>query len=375
MADDRYSWLDKNAAESLLRGERVDAGGGFGADELNDLLNAAAVAGAHPPADAPLPGEEAAAAAFRQASAGRSTRDTAAAGGAARATAEDGIPVVRSVPGGGASRTTERTRIGRPFRRGLAVALAGCALGGVAVAAGTGVLPTPFYGGHADPSPSATAAVTPSLLESQGPGADASDDAGRSPDASPDSSAPATPTSPGSSDGTPTPGHKGGGASKDPLPQLTPGGGGLGTGTAKRRAAVLALCRDYEAGRTSPGDRRRLERAVGGAEKLHALCKQYLQQNGVTGGLGGSGPTSGSGLTGGSGSTGSGGSTGSDGDSSGGDTSGGDDSSGGHESGDGSKAGDDASHPEVAPTTSPAPAPTLTATPEPTPSASTATTH
>ncbi|MEV0603380.1 hypothetical protein AB0I82_29365 [Streptomyces sp. NPDC050315] len=361
MADDRYSWLDKNAAENLLRGERVDAAGGFGADELNDLLSAAAVAGTRPSAEAPLPGEEAAVAAFRQVSSGRSTRDTAAAGGAARASAEDGIPVVRSVPRGGASRTAERARFGRPFRRGLAVALAGCALGGVAVAAGTGVLPSPFQGGHPGPSPSVTSAATPSLLESQGPDADSSDDAAQSPDASPDSSSPARPTSPDASDGGSTPGREGTGDSSTlPLPELTPGGGGLNTDKAKRRAAMLALCRDYEAGRTSPKDRQRLERTMGGAEKLHTFCKQYLQQNGLTGGLGSSDPTPDSGLTGGSGSTEDGG------------TSGGNDSSDGRDSGDDSKTGDDESHPEVAPTTtspSPTTAPvTTTPTPSTTPS-------
>ncbi|MFI8997228.1 hypothetical protein [Streptomyces sp. NPDC053542] len=364
MADDRYSWLDKNAAENLLRGERVDAGGGFGADELNDLLSAAAVTGARPSADVPLPGEEAAVAAFRQVSSGRSTRDTASAGGAARATAEDGIPVVRSVSGGGASRTAERSRLGRPFRRGLAVALAGCALGGVAVAAGTGVLPTPFHGG-ADPAPSATAAVTPSILESEDAEADASDGAAGSPDASRGSSSPATPASPGGPGGTRTPGREGAdGASKAPLPQLTPGGG-LNTDKAKRRTAVLGLCRDYEAGRTSATERRRLERTMGGAEKLHTFCKQYLQKDGVTDGVGDSAPTPDSGLTGGSGSTGS------DGDSSDGTTSGGSDSDG-DKSGDDSKTSDDESRSATTPTASPSPttapattAPTSSTTPSP----------
>ncbi|MFC6062612.1 hypothetical protein [Streptomyces ochraceiscleroticus] len=355
MADDRYSWLDKNAAEGLLRGERVDAGGGFGADELNDLLSAAAVAGARSSADAPLPGEEAAVAAFRQVSSGGSTRDTAA-GGAARASAEDGIPVVRSVPGGGTSRTAERTRLGRPLRRGLAVALAGCALGGVAVAAGTGVLPTPFHGGG-DPSPSVTSAVTPSILESQDPEADASDDAAQSPDAGPHSSSPASPTSPDASDGRSTPGREGtGDTSKPPLPQLTPGDGALNTDKAKRKAAVLALCRDYEAGRTSPKDRQRLERTMGGAEKLHTFCKQYLQKNGLTGGLGSSDPTPDSGLTGGS----------NDGDATGGTSTGGNDSDN-QESTDGNKTTDDESHPAVSPSTT-------TQSPQPSPTPSTPTT-
>ncbi|MEU6116116.1 hypothetical protein ABZ840_16500 [Streptomyces sp. NPDC047117] len=364
MADDRYNWLDEDAAERLLRGERVDAGLGRGAEELDDLLDAAARTAAAPSPDTALPGEEAAVAAFRQASAGRSTRDTATAAGAAESASEDGIPVVRSVPGGGASRTSERTRLGRPFRRGLAVALAGCALGGVAVATGTGVLPTPFRGGEPGPSPSVSAAVTPNPLESRAPAPDASDGGTRAPDAGTDADPahPATPTTPGRPDGRPTPGRDGDDEAVDiPVPDLTPGGKDAdGSDQAKRKAAVLALCRDYEAGRVDSGDRdrvRRLERTAGGADRLHAFCRRYLQQNGLTGGLGGSGDTTGgsAGLTGGTGSSGDGtsGDGGPDGDS----------GSGGSTSG-GGQSDDDESHPGYAPSVTPTPDAT-TATPSP----------
>ncbi|TSB23206.1 hypothetical protein FNJ62_15510, partial [Streptomyces benahoarensis] len=113
MADDRYNWLDNDAAERLLRGEPVGTTA-HGAQELARLLDDAAPAG---PGPAPLPGEEAAVAAFRR--------------------AHHAVPA--------------RAGLARPVRRGFVVALAACALGGVAVAAGTGVLHSPFRPGPAPP--------------------------------------------------------------------------------------------------------------------------------------------------------------------------------------------------------------------------------
>ncbi|UTH94984.1 Aminodeoxyfutalosine deaminase [Streptomyces rimosus subsp. rimosus] len=68
MADDRYNWLDEEAAERLLRGEPAGSPDGVGAAELTALLNTAAAAGRSTAPDEALPGEEAAVAAFRQAS-------------------------------------------------------------------------------------------------------------------------------------------------------------------------------------------------------------------------------------------------------------------------------------------------------------------
>ena len=50
---------------------------------------------------------------------------------------------------------------GRPLRAGFVMAVAGCALGGAAVAAGAGVLPTPFGGGGA-PAASVSPLASPS---------------------------------------------------------------------------------------------------------------------------------------------------------------------------------------------------------------------
>ncbi|MCB5909555.1 hypothetical protein [Streptomyces pinistramenti] len=271
MADDRYSWLDDDAAERLLRGEPVGSTAGDGARELAQLLDAAA--GAAGPAA--LPGEEAALAAFRTAQAGP--------GGAGTRTAE-----IRTATGAG---RPERTTFARPFRRALVVALAACAIGGVAVAAGTGVLPTPFRGGGTDPEPGASvsAAVTPGTLESEEPGT-VPEGGTQSPETTPpgqDPTDPAASQSPdvpsGGTSGPPTPDHTpGDGSGKDGATAGSGNGGQTsGEGGADRRAFVASLCRDYQAGKRGEMDRdtlRRLERAAGGPAKIHAFCRAYLKK-------------------------------------------------------------------------------------------------
>ncbi|MFB1046446.1 hypothetical protein [Streptomyces chrestomyceticus] len=269
MADDRYNWLDEEAAERLLRGEPAGSPAGTGAAELTALLNAAAAAGRDTGQDAPLPGEEAAVAAFREA---REARGQASA----------------DITAGGAEAVRTRRRFGRPLRRGFMVALAGCALGGVAVAAGAGVLPTPFHSGTG-PAP----ATSVSAAESPGP--PATDDTGTATDGTtrmPD------PTSPGTDRPEPLISDDGKdsrtGGSRSPAPgQSTPGQdptGGTGDDDSrpdpqgrpdskeKNRLGVM-FCRTYESGRRSvlgQDTLRRLERAAGGPDKVHAFCRQYL---------------------------------------------------------------------------------------------------
>ncbi|MFD0430217.1 hypothetical protein ACFQ60_29920 [Streptomyces zhihengii] len=128
MADERYEWLDRDAAEQLLRGEPVRAADEHARVQAARLGAALRGAGAyrHRFDDGELPGEAAALAAFRKAR------------GDAAAPAGDSIGTVTVTRGGVPVRGL---RFGRPLRFGIAAALAGCALGGVAVAAGTGVLP------------------------------------------------------------------------------------------------------------------------------------------------------------------------------------------------------------------------------------------
>ncbi len=303
MADDRYNWLDKDTAERLLRGEPVSARRGDGAQELEQLLKAAAAVGAEAPGTAPLPGEETALAAFRQA---------ARAGARSRARGADAPPA--AVRSGRATGLTERTRLARPLRRGFAVALAACAIGGVAVAAGTGVLTAPFQGGgDPDPGSSVSAAESPGPLDTREPGAETDGTTARTPDATPGggTSAPGGTPTPGASPGASrTPGTPGGTAGRDDRP----GGGKDDGGRGTKKQFLLGLCRNYESGKRDGMDRdglRRLEKRAGGAEKVHVFCRAYLARYGVgggsgdndgfSGGLGGSGSSGGSGQSGDSG--------------------------------------------------------------------------
>ncbi|MFG2135583.1 hypothetical protein [Streptomyces sp. NPDC048650] len=269
MADEPYDWLDKDAAERLLRGDPVGAPDGDGARRLQQLLDTAAAVGAGPAPSTELPGEAAAMAAFRRSQHASGIRPR-------RRVTADRIPTVHATRPGG---TSERSRLARPFRRGFAVALAVCAIGGVAVAAGTGVLPPPFQGGGADPepAPSVSAAETPGTLASPDPGAETDGTASRRPSGSPgpESTRPGESPSPGAPHPTRPPGTTGPGDSQ---------GDGEQDGRRKRQPGdrkkfVLALCRAYESGKRGsmdPRTRRRLERAAGGPQKVHAFCRGYL---------------------------------------------------------------------------------------------------
>ncbi|WP_050515342.1 hypothetical protein [Streptomyces rimosus] len=280
MADDRYDWLDEEAAERLLRGEPAGSPDGVGAAELTALLNAAASAGRSTAPDEALPGEEAALAAFRQARAAAS-----AAPGSSAATPELGT--VRAPRGAGPA---ARPRFGRPLRRGFMVALAGCALGGVAVAAGVGVLPTPFHGGSGPgPATSVSAAETPGPLASDGT---ETTTGGTSPvpDVAPTDRPGPSATGTGDGGGT--------GGTQSPAPgqtgQSTPGQdatGGTDDGgrpgddrdhkpDAKEKHRLgTSFCRTYLSRQGSglgQDTLRRLERAAGGPDKVYAFCRQFL---------------------------------------------------------------------------------------------------
>ncbi|MGW7491405.1 hypothetical protein [Streptomyces sp. NPDC054786] len=343
MADDRYNWLDKDTAEQLLRGEPVSARHGDGARELEQLLDAAAAVAARTPETVELPGEEAAVAAFRQAARSGS--------GARHRAAGEPFPGARTAH---AADVAERTRLGRPLRRGFAVALAACAIGGVAVAAGTGVLPSPFRGGEPAPAASVSAAESPGPFNTGEPGAQTDGTTAQTPDATPggQDTAPAETPRPGSSPGAGTRPGSGAPSGGTGHGHGKPGDGGTLPGHEDKKNFLLALCRDYESGKRDTMDRdtlRRLESKAGGATKVHVFCRAYLAryQNG-----GGSG-----------GNDGFGGGTGGSGQSNGG--------SGGDE--------DDDGHPPPSPgagpssgTSTPAPGPSATA-PDPgsaTPSAS-----
>lgn len=272
MADDRYDWLDEEAAERLLRGLPADARW-EGAEELVALIDALRRT-APVPAKGALPGEAAALRAFRAARPTVPGRGRPGSALFARAVAACRPPVRGA---------------GRPLRAGLAVAVAGFALGGVAVAAGAGVLPTPFGGGPTGP------AVSVSPMHSPSGAAGGSEGATGRPQQTggPDGGASGGPR--GSSPGaTPTP--DGGGRSGHEVTRGTTAGGthrptagrGPQLSEVDQEALVDTLCSAYSGGELNPDERRRLERAAGGEEGVRAFCAEHGVTSGetTTGGAG-----------------------------------------------------------------------------------------
>ncbi|MEU1894815.1 hypothetical protein [Streptomyces pristinaespiralis] len=297
MADERYEWLGRDAAERLLRGEPVEVADERARTEAARLaaaLDSAARNPGHGYDDGELPGEAAAMAAFRKARA-----ESAAAG-----TSLGSVRVGRSRPSRGMG-------FARPVRFGIAAAFAGCAIGGVAVAAGSGVLPT-FGDERPAPASSVSAAATPGPLTSpSSSGGDAGSSA-RPPGTTgtppglppaPDST---TPSAPGDAGGS-TPGLPAGDGA------ATPGGEDPSKNTDVYRKSVEA-CRDYRSGRIDPDRKRRLEAAAKGAERVERFCDELLGDGsgdaGTPGGENGGegdGREDGDGIGGGKNSGGSGG--------------------------------------------------------------------
>ncbi|GAA3792663.1 hypothetical protein ACFS5L_12295 [Streptomyces phyllanthi] len=272
MADEQYKWLDRDAAERLLRGESleaVDADTRAAAHRLTealDALTALTVPNSEiPSADAELPGEEAALAAFRKARSERDAEETAALG-RARTHATPHSADAGLVRLGRPGPEERRARWGRPLRLGMAAALAAGMLGGVAVAAGAGILPTPLRDDR--PEPGSSAAVTPDRsLTTPSPEATAGGSAGE-------------PSSGGAGDeheddGAPDDTAQGGGTTEQ---QGSQGFGKDRWGTGdNRRGGLLAACRDVRAGKDLNLDRRRgLEDAAGGKDKVRKYCEGVL---------------------------------------------------------------------------------------------------
>lgn len=405
MADDRYTWLDEDTAERLLRGLPVDAretrtpdpdaqaparrdiqdeapgrnvpkgegrrnGEGalnvpshawfqdadrYAADRLAAALGELAAAHSTPPpatrgaTSVELPGEAAALDAFRQARVGvlrsgsvgmplpgaDSASDSASAATAATGAPgrrQWGRPRERAGRTGPGRRGPRSVLGGGPLRAGFAMALAGCALGGVAVAAGTGVLPTPFGGGA--PTVTVSPVASPSADdETDGTGGTGGADNGhdtagdkrdgkhgsKNPDDDQDGAEErddevaesGSPSERGQDDRH---GKSGRHESDDDERH------GSGHGDDKK-AIAAALCRAYSDGRLNASDRKRLERAAGGRAVVQQFCARYglppASSGGASNGAGGSG---GSGHSGGGsgGSSPGGGHGGPGGDDSGG---------------------------------------------------------
>ncbi|MFD9246788.1 hypothetical protein ACFV0D_33660, partial [Streptomyces sp. NPDC059556] len=205
---------------------------------------------------------------------------------------------------------------GRSLRYGLAAAVAAVTVGGVAVAAGTGVLP--MVGGPA-PASSVTAGEHADPLVSEDPGirkdpeAPSTEPGGgdRTPTASPSAGTVTTPPSTGTPDGHGT-GTQGPGTPKPdrttPGTGTAPGGSGgkdggaggtNGTGgdpsTTTTREKVLKACRAFRSGQLDATGRKGLMNILRDGETLRRYCDRILggtsapQDGGGSGGDGSKG--------------------------------------------------------------------------------------
>ncbi|QGZ50593.1 hypothetical protein GPZ77_21465 [Streptomyces sp. QHH-9511] len=294
MADERYQWLDQEAAERLLRGEPVDPVDDHARAQAERLADALAAARPVPfprAAEAELPGEAAALAAFRKATAERA---------AACAAPSAELGGVRLAP------VSPARRWGRSLRYGLAAAVAAVAVGGVAVASGTGMLP---FDRDAAPTPagSVSAVDTPEPRVSGTPDDGLGTEVptvpptagGRSPGAS---SSPATPPAVAGSGGTDGTGGKSGGTPEPDRSKGSPEQDGETTAAANVRD-----CREYRAGRLDDSGVRRLVKEVRSGETVRRFCDRVLSggsdtgdssgdtNNGSTGGTSGAGSSGGKG--------------------------------------------------------------------------------
>ncbi|MFD5076037.1 hypothetical protein [Streptomyces sp. NPDC058371] len=266
MADEQYKWLDRDAAERLLRGEpleAVDADARKQADRLAEALGTLAAEAALSSAE--LPGEAAALAAFRGARTGRDGEEAfLGRRGRTRSAAHSGdaglIRLGRSGPGG------RRAHWGRPVRIGLAAALAAGMIGGVAVAAGTGALPTPFRDHAPTPGTSVSAAVTSEQpLLSPSPGATAEGGVG-------------APTPDGTTNGPTAGGSASDEAEDGGVASGRPGASGRGkSGRYGKWRGLLSSCRDFRRGKELDRERRRaLEDAAQGSSRVRKYCEAVL---------------------------------------------------------------------------------------------------
>ncbi|WP_052509649.1 hypothetical protein [Kitasatospora griseola] len=253
MSTNRSRRIDRTTAEQLLRGATVDPVAGQdpsagqrpapGRPELAALLAAAAAAG--PAGDGPLPGEEGAMAAFRQA-----RRQPAPSQHRRRKMADTALARALSA-------------------KAMAVALGVTAVGGVAVAAGTGRLPEMLGG----PAPAPPAVKAASASPSGTPDAPATDAASPSRTAKPSTAA----TRPGGASGRPS----------DPA-STQPG----------QPPDLAALCRGFAA-RVSAGAKPKeaaadsaladLLRAAGTPERVTGYCAQLTRGDAQSGGQNGDG--------------------------------------------------------------------------------------
>ncbi|MEV7936706.1 hypothetical protein AB0O82_11230 [Kitasatospora sp. NPDC088264] len=269
MSTNRSRRIDRDAAEHLLGGavggppagqDASLTGPDGGPGPLARILAAAAA-----PATADeLAGEQAALTAFREA---RLTSDLVVT-----------TPVRR--------RSMATATLARAFStKATAAVLGATALCGVAVAAGTGNLPSPLGGGSGAPEHALAAAGGPS---GSAPGTASADASAGSSATSPDSAAPGTPSVRPSGGGSASGGPQLVGPSTAPKPGTpsadTDGDGDVeGHGARPLAPGLVALCHGFAdwsgRGERSPATEPRfgpLVTAAGGAEKVADYCAEVL---------------------------------------------------------------------------------------------------
>ncbi|MEU9146422.1 hypothetical protein [Streptomyces sp. NPDC048349] len=324
MADEHDRWLDRAAAERLLRGEPVEPVGPAADPRarreaarlraaLDSLGPAAAAAGE-------LPGEAAAVAAFRAAY-GATASSSAASSSAAPASSASASSATASsaLRPGAAARSGEplvdlgraavlrgpAPRRARAVKFGLAAALASVAVGGLAAAAGVGLLdqprrdtagPGPAMSVSADGEPTAGDGSGGSTLDPQLRPTPLGDGAG--PTATPGTSLPPGAdgfTSPGGDllGGTGSGNSATGGAGRDTKDGKDTGDGtfrvdgapdGSGDGSTGRdrdsdrenQRRAVDLCHDYRAGHLNDDRRERLSRLAKGLARIPYYCEALL---------------------------------------------------------------------------------------------------
>ncbi|MEV1024450.1 hypothetical protein [Streptomyces sp. NPDC050264] len=363
MADEHDTWLDRDAAERLLRGEPLRAVTDDDIRRARRLVSTFDALTALPAGpDGELPGEDAALKAFREAGAVSAVDDAVDRSGTVTARTDRAGRSGRSIgpgphrigatgalggaePGRGA---VGGPRWGRPVRFGLAAALAACMAGGVAVGAGTGVLPSPF-GGNGDPAPAAS--VSGMASPDQPLASPPPDDTDRD-EVVPDGSA-----SPDGA-GSPSAGNNGNRPerpeSKDSTRTPDPDATRNGNASEGVRRRLIEACLRYRGGELGADERRRLRDSAKRYGRSAADIGRFCDR--VLGSSGGS-----SEFELGGGSNGSGGKGGSDGRGDGQDGDEDDDAGSGNSgSGDGENAG---YHP-IAPTPTPSPNLSYSASPE-----------
>ncbi|MEU1480084.1 hypothetical protein [Streptomyces sp. NPDC005760] len=264
MADESYGWLDPETAERLLRGESLEAVDGPARDQAERLAKTLDALTVEPaPTSGGLPGEEAALAAFRKVRADRAD-DWVSAPVRGRHRGGAGSSDAGLVRIGTSDKGAGRPRRSRPAHLGLAAVLAAGMVGGVAAAAGIGVLPH-LGKGEPEPAVSVSAAASPD-----------------SPLVSPSPQAPGVVPSP---EGSPS----GGSGSRDTARGGTgaapdTGSGGLGVRPRDDRNGAASACRDLREGKKLDSARRRaLEGAAGGSARVWKYCQGVLSGAGTQG--------------------------------------------------------------------------------------------